>query len=314
MRPILFEVLGEPVPAYMTFFILGFTLAVWLVRREAERYGMPGHKVVDLGILMLVCGVLGARLLSVLTDGLLMDFVHLCTDPKLVAAADDPFKVCTGARAPAFGVAEADAAIRGWAANLECNHHYLCNLDSNACYPPRDCLAAFKFWTGGLTYYGGLILALPVGFWYAGRIKVDRWHIADITAPFIMVGLAFGRLGCFFSGCCYGGPTDGFTGVEFPPHRTRPDGPLHPTQLYEAAAVLAIFAVLYYVVRPRKTAHGEVLGAMMVGYGAWRFVIEYWRFDPRGALGPLSTSQLVSIPLVLAGAAFVWWRRTRAVR
>ena len=184
MKPVLFSVFGEPFHAYLTFLLIGFVLAIWLSRREGEQLGLPGDKLVDLGIIMLVLGVAGARLLAVLTDGMLMDFVHLCTDPKQVPAIDALVSTCT--------------------ADAQCGYDYLCNAETNTCYPPRDCLATLKFWQGGLTYYGGFLLALPGGLYFARRWDLRPLVLADIVAPFIMVGLFFGRLGCFFNGCCYG--------------------------------------------------------------------------------------------------------------
>ena len=294
MKPILLDVAGVTFPAYMTFVLLGFIVAIWLSRREAETMGLRSEKVVDLGILMLVLGIAGARILAVLTDGMFMDFVHLCTDPKQVSAVDALVNHCT--------------------ADAQCGYHYLCDTVTNTCYPPRDCFAAIKFWQGGLTYYGGFVLAVPGGWWYARKHDLGPMRMADLAAPFVMIGLFFGRIGCFFNGCCYGGPTDTWLGILFPPHRTRPNVPLHPTQLYEGAAVLAIAAVLYYVVRPRKRGEGEVFGWLLVMYGAWRFAVELLRVDPRGTLGPLSTSQLISIPLVALGAWFIWRVRRAAVR
>jgi phosphatidylglycerol:prolipoprotein diacylglycerol transferase len=86
VRPTLFEldlpVLGHvDFPAYLTLLLLGFLVATFGARRAAERAGIPGERIVDLALWMLVLGVLGARLLAVLTDGKLLDFVHLCTDP-----------------------------------------------------------------------------------------------------------------------------------------------------------------------------------------------------------------------------------------
>jgi phosphatidylglycerol:prolipoprotein diacylglycerol transferase len=290
MRPILFDfslpLLGRvEFPAYMTFILLGFAVAIWLAGREADRVGLPRQRIVDLGILMLVLGVAGARLLSVLSDGMLMDFVHICTDPTKVAAVDGfQHVMCT--------------------TDEQCGPYYLCDVARRACYPPRDCLAALKFWQGGMTYYGGFLLAVPGGLWYARRHQLGAWRVADLAAPLIMLGLFFGRLGCFFTGCCYGAATDTWLGVRFPPTRSRPGiEPLHPTQLYEALGVLALAAILYLVIRPRKRGHGEVFGWLLGLYGAMRFALELLRADPRGALGPLSTSQLLSLPLVAVG---VW--------
>jgi len=293
MKPILFHVLGEPVAAYLTFLLLGFVVVTTLARRDAERLGLPGDRVVDWCLALLVLGVLGARLLSVLTDGMLMDFVHLCTDPTQVPAIDALHTSCT--------------------THADCGYDYLCDVARSACYPPRDCLAALEFWNGGLTYYGGVLVAGPAGLYLARRWKLGALRMADLIAPLLMVGLFFGRLGCFFNGCCYGAPTSGVFGVTFPPSHTRPNVPLHPTQLYEAAAVLVIAAALRWIIRPRARGDGEVAGWLLVLYGVWRVGVETLRADPRGAFGPLSTSQLISIPLIALGAWLVWRVRTRAL-
>lgn len=270
-------------PSYMTMLMVGFTLAIWLARREEDGTGRNGDRVVDLGLLMLVFGVLGARLLSVLADGKLQDFVHLCTDPKLVPAPDRLVERCT--------------------ADAQCGYDYLCNLATNTCYPPRDCLAALKFWQGGLAYYGGFLLAAPVGLWYAKKKQLGVWRIADLTSPLIAFGLFFGRMGCFLNGCCFGQVTSLPWAVDFPQRATPRH--VHPTQLYEALGALALYALLTFVVRPRKRRHGEVFAWLLVGYGILRFVLEFWRADERGALLGLSTSQWLGIPLVVAGVVLL---------
>jgi phosphatidylglycerol:prolipoprotein diacylglycerol transferase len=276
-------------PAYMTLLIVGFAVAMWLGRREEDRRGGNGDRIVDLGLLMLVAGVLGARLMSVLFDGQLQNFVWLCTDPARVPALDALVARCT--------------------TDAQCGYDYWCNPANQTCAPPRDCLAALKFWQGGLAYYGGLLLAAPVGFWDARTKNLGVGRIADLTAPLIVLGLFFGRMGCFLNGCCYGAPTDLAWGVDFP-QRDTPAGHLHPTQLYEALGSLGLYAFLAFVVRPRKRRHGEVFAWMLVSYGVLRFALEFFRADARGALGGLSTSQWISIPLVAVGVYLVVrWRR-----
>ena len=268
-------------PAYMTMLLVGFLLMIVLARRAEDRAGRDGVLMVDLSIWMLILGVLGARLASVFFDGKFDDFVNLCMNPKLVTAIDAKVTSCTS--------------------DAQCGYDYLCDTARNVCYPPQDCLAALKFWQSGLTYYGGFLLAAPFGLWFAKRKNMGVLRVGDVTAPYVAWGLFFGRLGCFFNGCCYGEPTTGPLGMRFPGLAH----PRHPTQLYEALAALAIAAFLYYVVRPRKVAHGQVLGALLVLYGIVRFVLEYWRDDQRGGLWVLSTSQIISIPLVAAGAALI---------
>ena len=290
MKPIFLEfelpVLGQVTfPAYMTMLVIGFLVAITVARRQGERLGIAGVQIVDLGILMLVLGVLGARILAVLTDGKLMDFVHLCTDPSLVDAVDSHVPFCT--------------------VDLPCEPGYQCDLAAGTCHPERDCLAALKFWQGGLTFYGGLLLAVPGGLWFAWRRGMGAWRMADLVAPLAMLGLFFGRIGCFCNGCCYGAPTDSRAGVTLPGHL----GPVHPTQLYEAAVALLLFVVLHKVIAPRKRADGEVFGWMIVLYGVLRIALELFRADPRGALGPVSTSQIISIPLIIAGVWLIAHRR-----
>ncbi|MCG8418483.1 MAG: prolipoprotein diacylglyceryl transferase [Proteobacteria bacterium] len=294
MRPIFFEfelpVLGlVTFPAYMTMLMLGFLVAVFAARRQAERDGLPGQTIVDLGILMLVLGIAGARLLAVLTDGKLVDFVHLCTEPTLVEAVDSRVPYCD--------------------ADLPCDFHYVCEFDTHTCHPPRDCLAALKFWQGGLTYYGGLLAAVPGGLWYARKKRLDPMQVADLAAPLVMLGLFVGRLGCFFNGCCYGARTESWLGVQFPGHSQA----VHPTQLYEAFGVLGLYFLLATVIRPRKRGHGEVFGWLLVLYGTLRMAIELVRADQRGSFGPLSTSQWISIPLIIAGIWLVVRVRTNAL-
>lgn len=291
MKPTFFKfelpVLGVvDFPAYMTMLMIGFTLAIWLARREEDRSGRNGDRIVDLGLLMLFCGILGSRLLSVFAEGHFMDFVNLCIDPTKVAPTD------AWARAV---VCTTDAM---------CQPHYLCNTATGACYPPRDCLEALKFWHGGLAYYGGFLLAVPVGLWYARRKQLGVWRIANLTSPYIMLGLFFGRMGCFFNGCCYGAPTDLPWAMHFPGHRDD----VHPTQLYEAFGALSIAAFLYFVVRPRKRTDGQVFAALLVVYGVVRFLLEFVRDDNRGVGFGLSTSQWIGLPLIALGG-FLWWRK-----
>jgi phosphatidylglycerol:prolipoprotein diacylglycerol transferase len=291
VKPIFYKftlpVVGEIVfPAYMTMLLLGFVVCLWLLRREEDRAGRDGNEIVDLGILMLACGVFGARILSVLADGHLQDFVNLCVDPKKVPALDAKVLFCT--------------------TDAQCGYDYLCNLETSKCYPPKDCLAALKVWEGGLAYYGGFLFAAPVGIIYAHRKGLGAWRVADLASPFIALGLVFGRTGCFFNGCCYGKPSHLPWAVHFPGVA----GHVHPTQVYEALGALGIAAFLYWVIRPRKARDGQVFAALLVLYAALRFGLEFLRADERGELHGLSTSQWIGLPLAALGLV-LWLVRRR---
>jgi phosphatidylglycerol---prolipoprotein diacylglyceryl transferase len=162
---------------------------------------------------------------------------------------------------------------------------------------PLDIL---KINTGGLAFYGGLIFAVGFSIYYCRRKKTGFFKIADIIAPSIALGLTFARMGCFLAGCCYGKACDLPWGVTF----TNPLGAgligtrLHPTQIYESLASLVIFFILI-VYRKHKRFEGELFAVLILTYSIARFLLEFLRADNRGSLGPLSTSQLIGIPLFI---------------
>lgn len=168
-------------------------------------------------------------------------------------------------------------------------------------------LEIFKFWKGGLVFYGGLLLAVPVSLWYLKRHRMPVWKVGDIIAPSLALGQGIGRWGCFFAGCCYGVKTDVPWAVVFTdPRSLAPQGiPLHPTQIYLSLNALLIFAVLIWLSR-RKTFDGQVFWSYGILYSIGRFVIEYFRGDDRGYAVDqiLSTSQFVGI-FVLALSVFM---------
>ena len=174
---------------------------------------------------------------------------------------------------------------------------------------PRE---LFSLVQSGGVFYGGLIGALPVAWWYARRHSLSGWQTADVLAPAVVIGQSVGRIGCLAAGCCHGRAAEVPWAISFSDeyaHRVvgTPLGtPLHPTQIYESVACLIIFFVLV-AIAARKKFHGQVALAYVVLYGVARFVIEFYRGDVvRGAMfdGALSTSQFIAILMVL-GAAII---------
>lgn len=164
---------------------------------------------------------------------------------------------------------------------------------------------------GGLMFFGGLILALCVFFSWCIIKKERILEMSDLLAAVVPLGHAFGRIGCFFYGCCYGRDSDAWCAVTFPAgspswheHGRRMVSVL-PTQLFEAVALLALFAVLMTIWRLHKTRSGLITGVYMTGYAVIRFSLEYLRGDPRAAVGPFSISQTISLVLAALGAAFI---------
>ena len=157
--------------------------------------------------------------------------------------------------------------------------------------------------SGGV-FYGGLIAAVAVALWYLRRHRMPVWTVTDVFAPGIALGHVIGRLGCLFAGCCFGRPTDVPWAITFHSEFAArnvgtPLGiPLHPTQLYEAGAELLILVLLLATERKGRPFPGRTFWGYMLLYGISRFIIEFYRNDPRGMVGDLSTSQFVSLLLV----------------
>lgn len=157
----------------------------------------------------------------------------------------------------------------------------------------------------GFVFYGSLIGGLIGVAIYAARKKLPFFAFTDYTIPGLVLGQAFGRVGCHFAGCCYGMECDTPISVVFPAGGAAPAGiPLLPTQLMEAV-FLALLTVLLVVLLKKKKPFGTVSGWYMVLYGAWRFAIEFFRSDERGFVGALSTSQFISIFIFAGGVALL---------
>jgi len=159
-------------------------------------------------------------------------------------------------------------------------------------------LEIFKFWIGGLVFYGGLILGVLISLWYLKRNQMPMWKTADLLAPSIALGQSIGRWGCFFAGCCYGKKTDVAWGVTFtdPRSLTPLEISLHPTQVYLSLNAVFIFIFLMWLSK-RKVFDGQILWSYGILYSIGRFLIEYFRGDDRGfpVEQVLSTSQFVGV-------------------
>lgn len=151
----------------------------------------------------------------------------------------------------------------------------------------------------GFVVYGGIIVGALVGILYCRIKKLPCWEYFDLLAPSIAVAQGFGRIGCFLAGCCYGRPTDTFWGVTFPEGSFAPAGvPLIPTQLISSAGDFIITGILLVYSKHNKKA-GNVGILYMLLYGIGRFLVECLRSDDRGTVGLLSTSQFISIGIII---------------
>jgi phosphatidylglycerol:prolipoprotein diacylglycerol transferase len=259
MYPEILRIGSFPINTYGVFLALAFLCAILITVKLAARDGLPREKIYDLCLWMLLCSLIGSKILM------------LFTEPEY---RDHPLQ-----------------------------------------------LLSLDFLRSGGVFYGGLIGAIVSGYLLMLRYKLPWWKTADACAPGIAIGNFFGRQGCFAAGCCWGKPTTLPWGVKFTElgHEITGvpiDVRLHPTQLYESFAMLLVFFFLFWLHKHRRF-NGQVILLYALLYSAIRFVIEFWRDDPRGDLfglttmTGLSTSQLISLVVGFGALVLliVRWRR-----
>lgn len=183
---------------------------------------------------------------------------------------------------------------------------------------------------GGLVFYGGFICALGAIYWFCRRNKLSLLKTLDLCSPATVLAHAFGRVGCYLNGCCYGKPTGSTWGTVYPSGSppafkfqdtahaftkmmrgtevTLCDSlPLHPVQLIEAGGNVIIFAILFFLLG--KLRKGQVAALYMFSYGCLRFFDEFLRGDHTdfifGVLTPAQTIALVLIPVAVV--AFIYF-------
>jgi len=147
----------------------------------------------------------------------------------------------------------------------------------------------FMIWNGGLVFYGGLLFAILAIFLASKIYNVAFLEVLDIAAPATALGYAFGRMGCFLNGCCYGVECSVPWGVKFPAL----EGLRHPTQIYASITALLILAVLLFVFY-RKKFDGQVFSLGILFYSVYRLLIEFLRINPKMIFN-LSSAQVLSI-------------------
>lgn len=245
MKVDLFSIGKFTVHTYGVMIAIGIILCVIIGTYRAKKLEMKPEPVLDLAILCVVTGFLGAKLLFVLIS--FRQFL------------EDPFSV----------------------------------LGSS-----------------GFVVYGGIIVGVLAAMIYCRVKKLQFFQYFDLLAPSVSIAQAFGRLGCFFAGCCYGRETDLPIGVVFPENSFAPAGvSLIPTQLISSAGDFAIMAVLILFSKRAKYI-GDVGALYLLLYGIGRFFVEFLRTNVQGGLGILTTAQLISVVFV-AAAIVLFWRNRR---
>jgi phosphatidylglycerol---prolipoprotein diacylglyceryl transferase len=188
----------------------------------------------------------------------------------------------------------ADAAMAGVVGGL-IGAKVLWTVEFSAEEPVADLL----FSRGGLSWFGGLIGGVSTGLWVLRRKRIPIVQALAAATPALAIGHAIGRIGCFLVGDDYGRPSDLPWAVAFPEGLPPTSVPVHPTQLYEAAALGPVAAGLIRW-RRRGLAPAVVLGRYFVLAGSIRFVIEFLRVNLQ-VVGPFTLAQLISLSLIIVG-------------
>ncbi len=174
-------------------------------------------------------------------------------------------------------------------------------------------LSVFKVWEGGLSIQGGVLLGMLVSYFYVKRARLPFYKLADTLIPCLALGQAVGRLGCFFNGCCYGGPCDLPWGVVFPPESSAgmeyPGIAVHPTQLYAVLYSLVICGILWLADKV-KPVEGFTFFLYFVLMGIARFSIDFIREFDKSFFLPLlglnlTASQITALAMIAFGAVML---------
>jgi len=189
-------------------------------------------------------------------------------------------------------------------------HSPMCQMASGPPLPEGFLYHPFKLieiWQGGMSFHGGLAGVALAIWWFCRTNKLQLLPVADMIATVAPIGLLFGRIANFINGELWGKPTDVPWAMVFP---NAPDKlPRHPSQLYEAFLEgLVLWAILQVCLR-RFRLHerpGLLTGLFFLGYGVFRFIVEFFREPDGPFLGWFSMGMALSIPLWGAAGYFLW--------
>lgn len=178
-----------------------------------------------------------------------------------------------------------------------------------------DPLLIFQTWKGGMSFHGGLLGVLVAMFFCSRKLKKSFFALTDFIAPIVPIGLGAGRIGNFINGELWGRVTTMPWGMVFP---NAGPYPRHPSQLYEFFLEGVVLFICLWIYSRKIRPLGAVSGWFAVGYGIFRFTVEFFR-EPDAQIGYLAFNwltegQLLSLPLILVGVLILIWsyKRERA--
>ncbi len=168
-------------------------------------------------------------------------------------------------------------------------------------------LEALKIWRGGMSFHGGTLGVMVAMVAFSNRHKIPLLRLSDIISAAAPIGLFFGRIANFINAELYGRVTDMPWGMIFP----NTNEPRHPSQLYEAGLEgLVLFVILYFVMRRYSNIKGLTTGAFLLGYGVFRYIIEFFR-EPDVQIGLIadfiSMGQILCLPMIIGGIFMIFY-------
>lgn len=173
---------------------------------------------------------------------------------------------------------------------------------------PQD----YVFSGAGLVWYGGFFGGALAVVWLVRHYRVPFWKAADVVGPQLLLGQAFGRMGCLLAADGdYGPPSDLPWAMAFPKGVVPTEVPVHPTPLYEMIFLLTFFAILWKI-RRRPYPDGTFFGLYFICVGIGRFITEFWRMTPKLAFGWMSLAQMISLGMIITGVIIIISRRRHA--
>lgn len=178
-----------------------------------------------------------------------------------------------------------------------------------------DPIWLFRVWEGGMSFHGGLLGVLGALFLLARKYRVRFLQLGDFVAPMVPIGLGLGRLGNFIGQELWGRETDGWWAMIFPADQLQLAR--HPSQLYEFFLEGAVLFIVLFLVSKKQRPVGFISGLFLVGYGIFRFIVEFAREPDAHLMDSLlfdwvTRGQMLCLPMIVAGVALVIWSIVRS--
>lgn len=165
----------------------------------------------------------------------------------------------------------------------------------------------------GFEFFGGIVIGIVYFYYFCRKHSLDKRRVLDLITPAVPLAHAFGRLGCFMAGCCYGkhAPDLPWAIIFTDPKSLGPTHVLlHPTQLYEAVLLIILTVSILLAEKRITQIPGRMISIYILGYTVIRFIVEYFRADDRGFIPYINLSGTQVISMFVAAGAIIWLIKT----